>query len=567
MRKEIESVVLNAISRLQEKSKWTVFDVPTVSIDRPKDNAHGDWVTNVSFAIAKMLKKTPVVVAEELATEINTAVSENISHADGIAPGFVNFSLHRKAVIGEVQKIVNEKDDFGKNTVLTGQKIMVEYTQPNPFKPFHIGHLMSNTIGESISRIVEFCGANVVRANYQGDVGPHVAKSLWAIQKFGYDITNIDEIGKAYAKGHEAYEADEKAKEEIHAINKAVYMCSDDALMRLYAIGRQKTLERFEEIYAILGTKFDAYYFESETWKRGAQVVREHMGDIFEESDGAVIFDGEEYNLHKRVFITSQGLPTYEAKEIGLALLKKETNPSDLYMMTTAVEQEEYFKVVMKAIELVDATFAGKIIHIPHGMMMLTTGKMSSRKGNVITGETLIADAQEVARHKMSERAIDHSRESTVNMIAVAGIKFGILRQFIGKNIAYDTESAMSFDGDSGPYLQYTYARCQSVIAKAQEKGIMSSFAHPCEGSILLERLLVQFPEIVVRANAERAPHQIATYIIKCAREFNAYYAKNVLIDDRDRELSAYRIAVAQATAQVVKNGLFLLGISTPEKM
>ncbi len=567
MKKEIESVVVNAILRLQEKSVWSFFDMPTVSIDRPKDSAHGDWVTNISFVIAKKLQKTPIVVAEELATEINTVVNEDIACAEGIAPGFVNFSLHRQAAVKEIQKIVSEKENFGKNMVLEGQRIMVEYTQPNPFKPFHIGHLMSNTIGESISRIVEFCGATVVRANYQGDVGPHVAKSLWAIQKFGYDITNIEEIGKAYAKGHEAYEADEKAKEEIHAINKAVYMCSDDVLMRLYAIGRQKTLERFEEIYAILGTKFDAYYFESETWKRGVQIVREHVGDIFEESDGAVIFDGEKYNLHKRVFITSQGLPTYEAKEIGLALLKKETNPSDLYMMTTAVEQEEYFKVVMKAIELVDATFTGKIVHIPHGMMMLTTGKMSSRKGNVITGETLIADAQEVARHKMSERAIDSSRESTVNMIAVAGIKFGILRQFIGKNIAYDTESAMSFDGDSGPYLQYTYARCQSVISKAQEKGIVSSFVHPCAESVLLERLLVQFPEIVVRANTERAPHQIATYVIKCAREFNAYYAKNILIDDSNHELSAYRIAVAQATAHVVRNSLFLLGIAAPEKM
>ena len=280
-----------------------------------------------------------------------------------------------------------------------------------------------------------------------------------------------------------------------------------------------------------------------------------------------MIFDGEKYGLHKRVFITAQNLPTYEAKEIGLAILKKATHPCDMYMMTTAVEQEEYFKVVMKAIELVDASFSGKIIHIPHGMMMLTTGKMSSRKGNVVTGETLITDAQEVAKQKMSERAIGDLRESTVNMIAVAGIKFGILKQYIGKNIAYDTEAAMSFDGDSGPYMQYTYARCQSVLSNASEKKIEETFDAFCDDAVVIERLLVQFPEIVTRANMERAPHIIATYLIKCAREFNAYYAQHVLVDEKEKQLSGYRIALTHAVAQVIHNGLFLLGISTPDRM
>jgi arginyl-tRNA synthetase len=567
MKSTIESIVINAVLRLQEKSSWRGFVMPEIQIDRPKDSAHGDWMTNVAFVIAKELQKSPVAVAEELAGEINAVANEAVARAEAVAPGFVNFILHRNALVNMVRQIMTDKDSYGKNTTLVGQKVMVEYTQPNPFKPFHIGHLMSNTIGESLAHIMSFCGATVVRANYQGDVGPHVAKSLWAIQKFEYDINNIDEIGKAYAKGHEAYESDVKAKEEIQAINKAIYMCSDEALMKLYVIGRQKTLERFEEIYAILGTKFDVYYFESETWKKGAQIVHDHMGDIFEESDGAIIFDAEKYGLHKRVFITAQGLPTYEAKDVGLAMLKKETHPSDVYFTTTAVEQDEYFKVVKKAIELVDASFEGKIYHISHGMMQLSTGKMSSRKGNVITGESLIVDAQKVARKKMSERAIDDKREETVNAIAVAGIKFSILKQHIGKNVVYDAGTALSFDGDSGPYVQYTYARCRSVIAKAQEKNIIPSLVDVCDASIVLERLLTQFPDVVARANAEHAPHHIATHLIKCAHEFNAYYAKKIFIDAKDHRQSAYRIALAQTVAQVLKNGLTLLGISAPEKM
>ncbi len=567
MKKIVEEMINDAIIRLQESGNWNSFDVPLIIVDRPKSIVHGDWTTNVCFILAKILQRSPLIIMEELSAELHVEKNNFIESITAISPGYINFSLQQSVLIEELQKINEKNDSYGNNNALNGQAIMIEYTQPNPFKPFHIGHLMSNTIGESLSRIIAFSGANVIRANYQGDVGPHVAKSLWAIQKFGYDITNIDEIGKAYAKGHVAYETDETAKKEIHAINKAIYTCSNDDLMRLYAIGRSRTLERFEEIYAILGTKFDVYYFESDTWKRGERIVREHMGDIFEESEGAIIFDGEKYGLHKRVFITTQGLPTYEAKDVGLAMIKKETYPSDQYIITTAVEQEEYFKVIKKAIELIDPSFTGKLTHIAHGMMQLTTGKMSSRKGNVITGESLITDAQTVAKAKMSERAMDDMQDATVNMIAVAGIKFNILKQHTGKNIMYDAQSALSFDGDSGPYVQYTYARCRSVITKAQNEKIVPHWSESCKNSVELERTLVQFPEVVLRASQDHAPHYIANYVIDCARLFNAFYATTTIIDKSDSQKTAYRVAVTMATAQIIKNSLYLLGIQTPEKM
>lgn len=567
MKTIVEKVLAESIAELCRDGVWASCGEAEVSVERPKDIMHGDWTTNVCFVLSKIVKKAPLLIAEELVQKIREKNTEHFSDIQAVQPGYINFTLQRNILCNEMQKIISD-DRYGAREFLKGKTIMVEYTQPNPFKPFHIGHLMSNTIGESLSRIIEFCGAKVIRANYQGDVGPHVAKSLWAIQKFGYDITDIDEIGKAYAKGHDAYMSDENAKAEIHAINKAIYLCSDESLMQLYAAGRTKTLERFEEIYAILGTKFDVYYFESETWRRGEQIVREHMGNIFEESDGAVIFDGEKYGLHKRVFITGQGLPTYEAKEIGLAMIKKETNPSDEYFVTTAVEQEEYFKVVQKALELVDPTFSGKIRHVTHGMMQLTSGKMSSRKGNVVTGETLIADAQEMAQKKMSERSINDTQDKTINAIAVAGIKFSILKQHIGKNVVYEPESALSFDGDSGPYLQYTYARCRSVIIKAQEQGIVAHIADKhCEESILIERLLTQFPEVVERAYEQSAPHIIANYLIECARTYNAYYAHTIIVDETQKELSAYRVGVTTAVAYTIEKGLKLLGISVVEHM
>jgi arginyl-tRNA synthetase len=566
MKKAIATMILEGIQKLQHDGVWSDCAVEEVPVERPKDPAFGDWTSSIAFVVSKELKKAPYDIAQELASAIGE-MHDDIQ-VSAVAPGYINIVLSRSMITTSLRDIEKGQDAYGKTDFLRGKKIMIEYTQPNPFKPFHIGHLMSNAIGESLSRILSFTGADVVRANYQGDVGPHVAKALWAIQKFGYDITKIDEIGTAYAKGHEAYEENDTAKKEIQAINRAVYKNEGDALMRSYMIGRERTLERFEEIYKMLGTKFDLYFFESEAWRIGEEIVRQNIGTVFEESDGAVIFDGEKYGLHKRVFITSERLPTYEAKEIGLAMLKKERSPSDIYIVTTAVEQEEYFKVVKKAIELIDASFKGRIQHISHGMMQLISGKMSSRKGNVITGETLISDARMVAAQKMSDRSIGDAQDLTINAVAVAGIKFSILKQSVGKNIVYDPESALSFDGDSGPYIQYTHARCRSVIAKAQDNGILGDFcaAHD-EAAVVLERLLLQFPEVVCSAGNIYAPHMIANHLIACAREFNTYYAQNMIVDKQNAALSSYRVALSSAVAVVLKNGLSLLGIEAPEKM
>ncbi|MEA3322607.1 MAG: arginine--tRNA ligase [Patescibacteria group bacterium] len=567
MKQVIGEKIRESIVQLQKDGVWDDFDVPKIVVERPKDLSHGDWTTNVAFLLAKKLKKTPFDVAQELGGVLTSENLENITDVVAVQPGYINFTCDRSTRTQEIKNIIKVGDEYGKNDSLHGQKITVEYTQPNPFKPFHIGHLMSNTIGESLSRIIEFSGADVVRANYQGDVGPHVAKALWGLKKLGYEPTDVDKIGEAYAYGHAAAEDDEEIKKEIDVINVAIYNESDPELMKIYNIGRTKTLERFEELYDILGTKFDRYYFESETWKKGEEIVRVHLGDIFEESEGAIIFDGEKYGLHKRVFITTQGLPTYEAKELGLAFLKKEKDPSDVYVVTTAVEQDEYFKVVTKALELIDESFVGKLKHISHGMMQLSSGKMSSRKGNVITGESLIADAQSVAAEKMSDRASGDVAENTINEIAVAGLKFSILKQRVGKNIVYNADTALSFDGDSGPYIQYTYARCQSVIAKAQKHNMQPAFTHTCEESILIEKILTQFEEVIEYANGEYAPHHIANYLLELVHAYNSYYANNVIVNMEEQDISEYRVALTIATAQVIKNGMTLLGINVPEKM
>lgn len=442
---------------------------------------------------------------------------------------------------------------------------MVEYTQPNPFKVFHIGHLMSNAIGEALSRIIEANGADVFRANYQGDVGLHIGKALWGLKKLALDPKNVADVGRAYAAGHEAYENDESSKKEIIDLTKAVY-AEDESVMGVYREGREASLTHFAEIYMRVGTTFDALFFESETWKKGKEVVEAHMGDVFEESEGAIVYRGEQDGLHTRVFINSEGVTTYEAKDVGLAYVKRERWPFDLALNVTAVEQDQYFKVVFRATEKTDSWFVGKLDNLPHGMMQLQEGKMSSRKGNVISGEAMLNDARDAAARKIEENKVENVEADIADMIGVAALKYMILKQSLGKNIAYDLERALSFEGDSGPYLQYTNARINSVLDRAGDLGVCPALECVPDVPYPIERLLYRFPEVVGQSAQEREPHHIVTFLIELSSTFNTFYAQEKIADTAD-ECAPYKAAVAKAVGQTLRNGLYLLGINAPNRM
>ncbi len=533
------------------------------TLERPGDMAHGDYSTNIALAYAKQLGKSPRQVAESVVASLGMHELP-VAKIDIAGPGFINFKLNEGYFIENLKSI---DEDYGKGSDLSGKTVLVEYTQPNILKPFHIGHLMSNTLGESLARLIENAGAKVEHLNYQGDVGLHIPKALWGIRALNVDINDIHAIGKAYAYGAQAYENDEQAKAEIDALNKKVYE-KDSEVMELYEAGKKTSLKLFEELYALLGTKFDRYYFESEVFARGVELVNEGKEKgIFKESEGAVVFPGEDYGLHTRVFITSKGLPVYEAKELALAELKAKEYPNfDISITTTAVEQEQYFQVVFKALGLLKPELDGRFTHIAHGMMQISGGKMSSRLGNVITGESLISSLIAEVQERMGERVAPELTTDVAKDVGVAAIKYTVLRQALRKNIIFDEERSLSFEGDSGPYIQYTAVRSRSVVAKAKDAGITPSFdVHP-ESVGLVERMLERFPEVAQRAAQEREPHHVATYLIELSSAFNSWYAQEQIVDVDDA-LSPYRVALADATANVLARGLWLLGIRVPVAM
>jgi arginyl-tRNA synthetase len=579
IREKIENLIADALTKQGVPKDM----VGTIQLDHPLDSKMGDYSTNIAMVLVKSLgakASSPIQLAQKIADIISATISgvqnSPIEKVTVAGPGFINFFLTRKFFVETVAEVLEKTSWYGKNTKLWNKKIIIEYTDPNPFKLFHIGHLMSNAIGESLSRILEFQDAKVSRATYGGDVGLHVAKSIWGLlqikDQIPWDAANEEQIafiGKAYVAGAKAYEEDETAEQEIIDLNKKIYERSDPEIDKIFIWGKKVSFDHFREIYHQLGSHFDYHFFESEMVADGLHIINLWLErGVFEKSDGAVIFPGEKYGLHNRVFINSLGLPTYEAKEFGLAKKKFEIHDFDQSIVITAHEQNDYYKVILKAMEQVFPEIANRTVQIGHGMMRFADGKMSSREGNVIAGEWLLTDVKEMVIAKIKDRQYtDAEKKDITEKVAVAAIKYSILKQSPGKDIIFDPDKSISFEGDSGPYLQYTYVRAKSVLAKAKEEGIVPE-AELSKDIVLadFERSLYKFPEIVERAGKDFAPNYIATYITELASAFNSYYASNKIVDKNDPQ-SAHKVALTEAVSWVIKNGLYLLGILVPEKM
>jgi arginyl-tRNA synthetase len=566
---------MNSYGTLQEAlvSICKKHDVaPSFSLDQPELVEHGDYATNIAFTLSKKLGKSPKETAESLIEELKGELEEIIEKIEVAGPGFINFFLKDDIRTDEVETIaasdiLNEK---GKG------KVLVEYTDPNCFKVFHVGHLMANTIGEATARLYEAAGYDVMRVCYPSDIGLNVAKGVWGaielVAEKPDDAASLKDkvafLGKAYAYGHQKYEEDEVTKSAIVEVNKAIYGGTDMKVMETYAEGRTLSLEYFETLYEKLGTKFDAYIYESEVADPGLAIVKSNLGKIFEESEGAIVYKGEQDGLHTRVFVNSVGLPTYETKDVGNYEKKLDLLPdAEKYVVITASEQSDYFKVINSVEEKLHPELAGKLIHISHGMMRLASGKMSSRTGNVIGGEDLLEQIKESLSSRIADmRVEDGEKEELLNDIAVGAVKFSILKQAPGKDSVFDFEKSISFEGDSGPYLQYTHARICALLDKAAEAGIDTESYAIESPERELEQTLIGYEQALTKATTELAPHSILQHLLLITRAFNNLYGRVQIVGEH-KDASAYYVMLSQATRNVLAHGLATLGIVAPERM
>lgn len=561
MRESLEQKIHDALSVMN------VADIPFV-IEYPQSGEHGDVSTNAALVVAKKLKKNPRQVAELLIEKLESddSLKQTVDRIEVAGPGFVNFFLSRSFFQETLIRAL--EDNWGHIDVVQNERVIFEYTSPNLFKPLHIGNLVGNIIGESLSRLFEAGGALVHRVNYPSDIGLSVAKGVWGLLKTKSNPHDILAIGEAYRLGNEAYEKDGEEKEEIKAINQSLYSGDDEALCALKEAGLETSKKHLQTLLKKLGTTFDATIYESDVSDRGASLVRHHLTDgVFVESNGAIIYEGENRGLHTRVFINSQGLPTYEAKDVGNFSKKRDLFPDwTRSIVVTGSEQSEYFKVIFSVIrELFDDARERPFEHIKTGFLTLTTGKMSSRKGNVLTAESLLQDIETEASIRAKDTRASDPLVLT-KQIAVAAIKYQILRQSPGVNIIFDKKRALSFEGDSGPYLQYTYARIRSVIEKSNAKGVVADTSNAPLSPYALERFLVRFEHVILTSLTGRAPHLLVAYLTELAGLYNSFYAQEKIADTAD-PYAPYKTALSEAVGNTIERGLYLLGIEAPERM
>ncbi len=535
MKQELETALAGCVKDL--------FGAQTdIELTRPEEK-FGDYATNVALQLAKQAGKPPREIAETLAKSIHEKLGDKLSEVTVAGPGFINLKLSD----GALAKAITTKPAQSH----TGQEILVEFGDPNPFKAMHIGHLYSYIIGDAIASLLETAGATVRRLSYHGDVGLHVAKAIWAMQEEGYDAAK--DVGALYAKGSGAYEQDEQAKRKIDDINAQVY-ANDPSIQKLYEAGRERSFNDFDSILKELGIRNDRRYLESQSAAAGLKMVGQNTGKVFDKSDGAVVYKGEKAGLHTRVFITGKGLPTYETKDLGLTELKDEDYPdAKLSIIVTAHEQAEYFKVMLAALAEINPALAKKTKHLSHGFVSLSSGKMSSRTGDIYSADSLLADVEKAAQ-KVS---LDSGRE-----IQIGAVKYAFNKHRLGGDVVYDTTESVSLEGNSGPYLQYAHARARSILKKAQVKSGEITDLEPGERTLV--RKISGYPEVVDKAVNELLPHHICTYLYELAQTFNRFYENNRVIGD-NRE--ATRLALVTRYADTLKTGLALLGIASPDKM
>ncbi|MDQ5885899.1 MAG: arginyl-tRNA synthetase [Patescibacteria group bacterium] len=544
----------------------TLYDQKVeVVLTRP-DPQFGDFATNVALQISKKLNKNPREVADAIVQDITAQEDSVIAGASVAGPGFINITIENNFLLQNLSTATLLPQTYKDKVVVA------EYSDPNPFKVLHAGHLYTSVVGDAIANLLDCTGAAVHRVNFGGDVGLHVGKTLYRVLKRlgGENVQKLQEIAassrsewlaECYVEGTNDYEDDEEAKIEITKLNKRVYELHaqndhDSPFAQIYWTTRQWSYDYFDAFYDRIGTKFEKYYPESSVAELGLKTVKEHIQKgIFEQSEGAVVFKGEPYGLHTRVFINKEGLPTYEAKDVGLIMTKKQEYDFDMSVVITGNEQLQYMAVVLKAVEQFAPELTEATSHLTHGMVKLKGNvKMSSRKGNILRA-TDILDIASAANKQATGKDDSHT--------ILGAVKYAFLKVRTGGDIVYDPEESVALEGNSGPYIQYAHARARSILDKSAIKDlVLPTDLQPDERALVSK--ITEYTSVIERATHELSPHSICTYLYELAQQFNRFYEGNrVIADPRESQ----RIYLVAKYAEVLKSGLGILGIHAPESM
>ena len=589
----IEKTVLEGVEKIFDKPLSSVEFVPT------RKDFEGD-ITVVVFSLLKVIKGNPEVIGNQIGTYLQEELE--VVKSFNVVKGFLNISLTDRfflsafadALLDTSYGTVKEKDP---------QAVMVEYSSPNTNKPLHLGHIRNNLLGYSVAKILEASGKKVYKTQIINDRGIHICKSMLAWQKFGHGETPESSglkgdalVGKYYVAFDKAYKEEvaalvasgmeqASAEKETSLLKAAQEMLirwesGDDEVVALWKKMNAWVYKGFEETYKRLGVSFDSYYYESDTYLLGKDVVAKGLeqGVFFEKEDGSVWIDLTEEGLDEKIVLRSDGTAVYMTQDIGTAI-QRVADYSDVNGMVYTVgnEQDYHFKVLFLILKKLGFSWAQQLFHLSYGMVDLPSGKMKSREGTVVDADDLITEMAATAESISEDLGklsgyTEEQKASLYHTIGMGALKYYILKVDPKKRILFDPKESVDFQGNTGPFMQYTYARIQSILRKADfDTSVLptfegqESFLHEKEVALLKQLFL--FPETIQLAAQNYSPALVANYTYDLVKAFNSFYQNVSILGESNEELKVFRVALSRKVAQVIQDALGLLGIEVPERM
>jgi len=595
---ELEQSIAKATAQAVKSLYGIDVDADKIQIQKTKKEFQGD-VTVVTFAFSKAAHKSPDAIGQEIGEYLKNNAKE-VSDFN-VIKGFLNISVAKTQWIDTLNKI-NKEENFGiKNVEDNAPLVMIEYSSPNTNKPLHLGHVRNNLLGYSLSKIMTANGNKVVKTNIVNDRGIHICKSMLAWQKWGENITPEaagkkgdhlvgdfyvlfdkkykEQVNKLMAKG----ESEEEAKKNAPLIKEAQEMlrkweAGDKEVRELWSMMNQWVYQGFDESYKRLGVAFDKIYYESDTYLVGKQKVEEGLakGEFYKREDGSVWANLEKDGLDEKLLLRSDGTSVYMTQDIGTATLRFKEFPIDQMIYVVGNEQNYHFQVLSILLDRLGFKWGKSLVHFSYGMVELPNGKMKSREGTVVDADDLmddmIATAKEMGKDRETEGATEAELNEIARIVGLGALKYFILKVDPKKNMLFNPQESIDFNGNTGPFIQYTHARIKSVLRKAAAEGIalpeqLDNSIETNEKETQLIQLLASYPNVVAQAGQEFSPSVIANYAYELSKEFNQFYHDYSFLKEENPVIKQMRLVLAANVAKTIKSAMSLLGIEVPERM
>ena len=588
-----EEFILSVVKRAT-KELYGVND--NIQIQKTRKEFEGDY-TVVVFPLLKASRKSPEATATELGEKIVASTPEIKSF--NVIKGFLNLAIDASFWAARFQDIV-ETENYGMAPA-SGRTIMIEYSSPNTNKPLHLGHVRNNLLGYSVATILKANGHNVIKVNLVNDRGIHICKSMLAWQLYGEGETPVSSgmkgdhlVGKYYVEFDKHYKAQvkelmaEKGVSEDEAKKQAPIMLQAQEMLRkweakdpeVYALWETMNgwvYEGFDVTYKAMGVDFDKVYYESQTYLLGKSLVEDGLkkGVFFRKEDNSVWIDLEADGLDQKLLLRGDGTSVYMTQDLGTALSRFEENSLDDMIYVVGNEQNYHFQVLKLVLKKLGYEWSDNIFHLSYGMVELPEGKMKSREGTVVDADDLIADMIGTAREMSDELGkldgcSDEEAAAICEMVGLGALKYFILKVDPKKTMLFDPRESIDFNGNTGPFIQYTHARIRSILRKAEEAGIDASTyvnATLLPEEVELVKALAEYPAVVRTAGEQFAPSVIAAYAYDLAKQFNGYYHDHSILKEENEAVRSLRLKLAAEVARVIRSAMSLLGINVPERM